>query len=449
MMSLFMHSDTHRHNDHDRYLELCALATSGTLSDSEWADLKAHLTDCSECQTEIQQYRDIARTGMAMLMPERGDEAAQAQDSWSPELAKTELFERIARGDVTVQYRNRITVQPVSWMGRLQRWSEGFLRQPAYPLAVAIFCCAALAAGAYRWGSSGAYERSASELASTTAAGTSLKQQLDDLERQRASVVADLGVRAAKLNSLEADLKRQAAEVERWKGLQANTADELQKKSVAAATLQSDLGVHLAERDEMARRLQSAQIELQSVQLRYDNLRQERSQELLRTASLESRIDHLSAQLRESEAKAKQDEDFLANDRDVRDLMGARELHIADVFDVDTTGEKRAPYGRIFYTQGKSLIFYAFDLNQQPNLRDTSYFQAWGRRGIGDRRPLNMGVFYLDSVANKRWALKFDDPEVLAQIDAVFVTAELNKGSNKPSGKQLLFASLKTVANHP
>jgi hypothetical protein len=261
--------------------------------------------------------------------------------------------------------------------------------------------------------------------------------------------VADLGVRAAKLNSLEADLKRQAAEVERWKGLQANTADELQKKSVAAATLQSDLGVHLAERDEMARRLQSAQIELQSVQLRYDNLRQERSQELLRTASLESRIDHLSAQLRESEAKAKQDEDFLANDRDVRDLMGARELHIADVFDVDTTGEKRAPYGRIFYTQGKSLIFYAFDLNQQPNLRDTSYFQAWGRRGIGDRRPLNMGVFYLDSVANKRWALKFDDPEVLAQIDAVFVTAELNKGSNKPSGKQLLFASLKTVANHP
>ena len=61
-----------------------------------------------------------------------------------------------------------------------------------------------------------------------------------------------------------------------------------------------------------------------------------------------------------------------------------------------------------------------------------------------------MGIFYLDSAANKRWVLKFDNPDALAKIDAVFVTIEPRGGSEKPSGKQLLFASLRNVAsNHP
>jgi hypothetical protein len=45
--------------------------------------------------------------------------------------------------------------------------------------------------------------------------------------------------------------------------------------------------------------------------------------------------------------------------------------------------------------------------------------------------------------------LKFDDPEKLAQIDSVFVTVEPHGGSKKPSGKQLLYASLRTQPNHP
>jgi hypothetical protein len=40
--------------------------------------------------------------------------------------------------------------------------------------------------------------------------------------------------------------------------------------------------------------------------------------------------------------------------------MGARELHIVDVFDTDGKGRTKKPFGRAFYTQGKSLIFYEF-----------------------------------------------------------------------------------------
>ena len=76
-------------------------------------------------------------------------------------------------------------------------------------------------------------------------------------------------------------------------------------------------------------------------------------------------------------------------------------------------------------------------------------FQAWGRRGPNKDHALNLGVFYEDSAANKRWVLKFNDPKTLAQIDAVFVTVEPDGRSSSPRGKQVLFAYLRVNPNHP
>ena len=155
-----------------------------------------------------------------------------------------------------------------------------------------------------------------------------------------------------------------------------------------------------------------------------------------------------TASLKDSEDTVQRAEKFLVSDRDIRDLMGARDLYIADVFDIDREGKTQKPFGRVFYTAGKSLIFYAFDLDRQPGVHNAT-FQAWGRRGPGDKRPLNMGILYLDNAANKRWALRFDDPKVLNEIDAMFVTVEPKGGGQKPSGRQLMFASLRTPPNHP
>lgn len=103
----------------------------------------------------------------------------------------------------------------------------------------------------------------------------------------------------------------------------------------------------------------------------------------------------------------------------------------------------------MFYTRGKSLIFYAYDLDQQKAAKAASTFQAWGRRGPNWQQALPLGIFYEDNVSKKRWVLKLNDPKVLAQIDAVFVTVEPNGGSQKPSDKRLLFAHLRVDANHP
>ena len=59
--------------------------------------------------------------------------------------------------------------------------------------------------------------------------------------------------------------------------------------------------------------------------------------------------------------------------------MGARDLYVAEVYDVERTGETRKPYGRVFYTKGKSLIFYAYDLDQELE----SIMPARSRLGVG------------------------------------------------------------------
>ena len=112
--------------------------------------------------------------------------------------------------------------------------------------------------------------------------------------------------------------------------------------------------------------------------------------------------------------------------------MGARNLHVVDVGDVDTKGKEQQAFGRVFYTEGKSLIFYAFDLGNRTTAKRS--FQVWGARVPAQGRAKSLGILYVDDQKQNRWVLKFDDPDVLAEIDSVFVTIEPPGGSAKPTG---------------
>jgi hypothetical protein len=205
-----------------------------------------------------------------------------------------------------------------------------------------------------------------------------------------------------------------------------------------------------AERDTLAQRVRDGESALQLVRDQLKAAQDERQRFFLRAASLETQVEHLSLQVRERDEAAQRSEQYLASDRDVRELMGARQLYIADVFDVDPQGRTKKPFGRVFYTKGKSLMFYAFDLDQEPGYRSAKAFQAWGRSVSGQSTAVSLGVFYLDSETNRRWALKFEDPKVLEEINALFVTVEPKGGSKQPTNKPFLLAYLHTAtANHP
>jgi hypothetical protein len=162
-----------------------------------------------------------------------------------------------------------------------------------------------------------------------------------------------------------------------------------------------------------------------------------------------ARNEELSQQALTKVKFAERQQKLLATDHDIREILGARSLRIIDVRDVGSQGEFEPAFGRIFYTEGKSLVFYAFDLDQQKGLKRGTIFQAWGQKGEGKDTPHSLGAFYVDDPAQNRWVLKVDDPKVLSRVDYVFVTDSSRKEGIRPKGKPLLSASLGEPANHP
>jgi hypothetical protein len=206
----------------------------------------------------------------------------------------------------------------------------------------------------------------------------------------------------------------------------------------------------LIQREAQAKeKLEMAEANSHELQAKLDSLTKQSAEDQSRAGQLMAQVKELTQAIHDRDAALDQKDELLAKDRDIRELMGARELYVAEVYDVNRTGETRKPYGRVFYTRGKSLIFYAYDLDQEPEIKDASIFQAWGQRGPDRQQALSLGIFYEDNASKKRWILKLDDSKALAQLDAVFVTVEPHGGSHKPSGKPLLFAYLKTDPNHP
>jgi hypothetical protein len=230
--------------------------------------------------------------------------------------------------------------------------------------------------------------------------------------------------------------------------------DSAQSHSAVTAVADAKTADHLrdvsAQRDKLAVQLRDAEQSYQLLLAELTTLKTDHEKTLLRTTTLQTRVDVLEASGRDQERRLKDDEQYLSSDRDIRELMGARKLYIADVFDVDSGSRTRKPFGRVFYTQNRSLIFYAFDLDRQPGVKNASAFQVWGQRDAEERnRATNLGILYMDSESNRRWVLKIDDPKELAEIDAVFVTIEPRGGSQKPTGKPFLYALLRKEANHP
>jgi hypothetical protein len=135
---------------------------------------------------------------------------------------------------------------------------------------------------------------------------------------------------------------------------------------------------------------------------------------------------------------------------EVHDLMGERNLHIIDVVDTDGTGKTKPAFGRIFLTDNKRLLFYAYDLNEARLQNAKFKYRIWGETPGHGEHPQALGVFYSDDKAQKRWVFKYDDPKVLSRIESVFVTLEPSgRDSDRPQGQKLMYAYLRGEVNHP
>ena len=435
-----MTSDHEGCQGHDRFRELSAFAGPGAITRSEWSELKTHLKSCEECREACLQYAVLSREGIPALAAFYADRLEM--ESWDDVPTRRKLFARV-RADENETFfeqegRSPSAVKPLL----LRLIAANRLAQVA--LAACLIITVALAC--YRLGSR------SQQSATAVAPMASHDDQFQKLAAEKGSVDRLLGAQAKRLAQLQEQSSQKEQEVGKLRSALQALEDRSNELTAANSQSQGQLRYVLQQRDGLNAQLQNANQDYQNVRAELADLRAEREKALLRTSSLESKIEELSSINRDQERRLKDSEQYLASDRDIRELMGARKLYIADVFDVDGSSRTKKPFGRVFYTQGKSLIFYAFDLDRQPGVVNASTWQVWGQKETaqGERAlPLNLGILYMDNESNRRWVMRLDDPKQLAEIDAVFVTVEPHGGSLKPTSKPLLYALLRNEANHP
>src|SRR5262245_3811190 len=154
--------------------------------------------------------------------------------------------------------------------------------------------------------------------------------------------------------------------------------------------------------ERLERNLNNAQTTLSRANRELDALRNQQSADVATIAQQRIKLNELTATTREQTETISRERALLVVGKDIRDLMGARNLRIVDVEDEGTPGKVRPLAGRVFYTQGKSLIFYAYDLQNRGNLSKVD-FQVWGKREGRSQLPRSLGILYVDEPAQSRW----------------------------------------------
>jgi hypothetical protein len=434
---------------HDVFLELCALSTTDALSAEERERLSRHLVGCPVCREVLEQYKALIAAGVpAASLDRTGEGSFDSDPEWPLEEAEARLLARLENEEKPAGAGSPVPV-PVSAFDGLGAsenavprvdtlWRHLWLQAVA-----ALFLVVALGYTVYRMG----MERGArtQQLAARTSIpkGSSQAQSAPaggdgGLARAEATVRDT----RAQLAALEFRVRRQTAEVADLEAQSRQSKTDLSSSAGKQASLQQS-------RDDLARQLAAVQANLDQARQQLGDASAENSRDTLEVSALRRQIDDLNNSLAERDQDLTRAQALLEHDRDIRDLMGSRNLYIAEVYDVARNGQTQKPFGRVFYTKGRSLIFYAYDLDQQPGTRDSSTFQAWGSRGPDRSDAVSLGIFYQDSAAKKCWVLKAENPKALSGINAVFVTVEPHGGSSHPSGKPLLYAYLHIEPNHP
>jgi hypothetical protein len=432
-----MHTTSNpKHPNNDWHEELCALAAIGELSSAEFEELQHHLAECSDCRELYADFRRISADDMGLVAvlkrtehaPEDATGTLDAQELLSRLLDRAERerdtrsIRSTARPDDTRDHTPRRLASTLNW-----------LRRPALSYGtVALLLCAGVAIGAYRL-----------REAQLLPAVAQLRSQLNDWKNQAETT-------AAKEKAASHSLNQNLLESETLRKSLADAQTKYAELAALQKALESEVAMARAQLDQANQDTQAAKASAEDKAKQLAELETRVENAVRRTEEQERIADGLRAKLQWAEAsKAAVAPPPGIEDVDAKNLFGARDLHIVDVYDVDSNGTTKRTYGRVYYAEKRLLIFYAFDLQDKKHNRAAAGFQAWGYRQPSDGHPESLGLFDVDDTASNRWVLKVNNPRVLERIDAVFVTLEPPSGSPSPRGRRLLYANLAGPANHP
>lgn len=419
---------------HTYYKELCAAASIGDLPLPERERLNLHLKSCAGCR-EI--YRDYAGINAALLPETSDDEEIIARLEASTRGSVLESVAVYGQQDTTpLLPAAPARTDSQSWLETLVNGQRRTRAWSAALVMVAVLCFAlgdryeSLRFNRTRAGNvatSPGAQRSDPHSGPAPNPMESIQLQLDQAERNRAQLREALQSEQQHDALLEASLADRDRQLLTARAGIATLQEQVAAREQDLANIRAALASKSAELQQVETSANSNQATV--IELRY------KIQELTERASLEA-------------ADLQRERDLLSKGREIRDIVGARNLHIVDVYDAGAKGHTQRPFARAFYTEGKSLVFYAYDLPAQQSETQLSYV-AWGQKNGKKSSIRNLGMLVNDDQGQRRWSLNFSDPHVLAEIDSVFITVEPTADANQPSGKRMLTAYLNDAVNHP
>ncbi len=442
-------------NRHGRYEEMCALAATAQLGGKEMSELNAHISSCDSCREFLWSLGQVS----VQVMPLLAENGTPAADIVSPDgmrerflsrLDSEELVNKINEGPRL--YPFLVKEPPSLALGKEHGGEEPtpvgpVLSEPKSRLFSLLSRSAALMA-AFMIVATAAFYGGVWKSKHTPRQPTQV-QAPSTVASARNSLVGDadhLSQLEGQKSELESALAKLKQELSAAQGKKQSLSDELTtaKDKLADLTIQAK-----GSSERSSAEVQEAQNKVATLQSRAEALSERLAESEVKLGIQKQMREDLAAKLDTTEEELRRQNDLKSAKLELGDLVAARNLHIVDVYDADSNGKRQRSFGRVFYIEGKSLVFYAYDLDAPGQFKANVVFHVWGEKAAVKEVAHSLGILHKDD-GQSRWAMTFDDPRVLVKINSVFVTTEVaSKQYNEPHGKKVLYAYLGNQPNHP
>ena len=434
---------------HRRYERYCTLAATGQLGGPEMFELNEHIASCSSCREYLESISQVSVQALPLLAANRGP----ASDAEPPEGMRERFLSRLAIEGNALPAKQLLAMPKATAMQPREIDCKTFDQAASinsttataskitfqWRIAAAIAACTVIGIGGFSLGRRTPTNQVPNTMPPIVVQPPPPVTQLNDSMR-----LADLELQKARLERQLADLTQRLT--------QSTTEQDSLKQELAAAREKlafvdrqaaSQLQVTTAQTQDTTNQVATLQSEVR-------RLNQRLAESEINVGIQKQTTQDLTVKLETTEADLQRERDLKSAKSELGDVLAARNLHIVDVYDADGAGKRQRSFGRVFYIEGKSLVFYAYDLEDPRQFKANVVFHVWGGQAGVKEVTHSLGILHKDNEGQGRWAMTFDDSKVLSQINSVFVTAESsNKHYDTPHGKKVLYAYFGGQANHP